>query len=236
MSSLTFSIRFLWEEIYINVDLINSFYRHSEMETGQPSHKRRFSDLGSERREDSTLLSTDKPPATRRRIEEERPRETEQSVVLDPMNAHPLTTNGTEAVLLSTGGEHESIPEADSPLGEDKTHGPTLFVPLPDPRTVKPKPIPFQQPSPLTSFSYTPDHVQEFTDSALRYYVDPPLGSNLSYGYERWIRKPDTRGRIDSLLKAVSRVKNDARQNGGLPEIGLVSWRGVMSKYALQFT
>ncbi|KAF8910602.1 hypothetical protein CPB84DRAFT_1764102, partial [Gymnopilus junonius] len=39
----------------------------------------------------------------------------------------------------------------------------------------------------LTTFSYTPEHVQEFTDSALRYYVDPPPGANLSYGFERWV-------------------------------------------------
>lgn len=93
------------------------------------------------------------------------------------------------------------------------------------------KPIPFQQPTQLTSFSYTPEHVQEFTDSALRYFVDPPMQSNLGYGYKRWNYKSDDRGRIDSLLKAVSKVKRDAAACGGaLPEIGLISWRGVMTK------
>ena len=93
------------------------------------------------------------------------------------------------------------------------------------------KQVPFQQPSQLTSFSYTPEHVQEFTDSALRYFVDPPIGSNLAYGYERWNYVSDDRGRIDSLLRAVSNVKSDAAACGSaLPEIGLISWRGVMTK------
>lgn len=90
---------------------------------------------------------------------------------------------------------------------------------------------PFQQPSQLISFSYTPEHVQEFTDSALRYFVDPPIGSNLGYGYGRWNNESDDRGRIDALLRAVSKIKSDVAACGGaLPEIGLISWRGVMTK------
>jgi RAT1-interacting protein len=104
------------------------------------------------------------------------------------------------------------------------------FLAYPKVSTFKPKPIPFQQPSQLTSFSYTSEHVQEFTDSALRYFVDPPLGSNLSFGYDHWVRKPDDRGRIDALLKAISKVKAEAI-GGSLPEIGVVSWRGIMTKF-----
>ncbi|KAF8953714.1 hypothetical protein BDZ97DRAFT_1908669 [Flammula alnicola] len=88
--------------------------------------------------------------------------------------------------------------------------------------------IPFRQPSQLISFSYTPEHVQEFTDAALRYFVDPPLDASLAYGYERCVRKADDRGRIDSLLKAISNVKS--KSEASMPEIGVVSWRGVMTK------
>ncbi|KAG6369347.1 RAI1-domain-containing protein [Boletus reticuloceps] len=69
------------------------------------------------------------------------------------------------------------------------------------------KPPPFQQPTQLLTFSYTPDHVLEFNDSALRYYIDPPLGADLGYGYDKWIRRPDERGRLDPLLQAWSRFK-----------------------------
>lgn len=93
------------------------------------------------------------------------------------------------------------------------------------------KQTPFQQPSQLITFSYTPEHVLEFTDSALRYFVDPPIGAKLDYGYERWVRKPDERGRLDGLLKAISHIRKDPMRAPNLPEIGLVSWRGVMTKY-----
>lgn len=99
----------------------------------------------------------------------------------------------------------------------------------------RPASVPFQQPSQLTSFSYTPAHIQEFTDSALRYFVEPPRGANLSYGYDRWTRRQDERGRLDSLLRAILRVKKDVKSKGIIfPEIGIISWRGVMTKCAFR--
>lgn len=60
---------------------------------------------------------------------------------------------------------------------------------------------------------------------------------HLSYGYERWIKRPDERGRVDALLKAILKVKRDAEGNGAkFPEIGVISWRGVMTKYVLRAT
>jgi len=113
--------------------------------------------------------------------------------------------------------------------GPEQTSSLPTFLAYPKISTFKPKPVPFQKPSVLTTFSYTSEHVQEFTDSALRYFVDPPLGSNLSFGYDRWVRKSDDRGRIDALLKAISKIKAEAN-GGSLPEIGVVSWRGIMTK------
>lgn len=89
--------------------------------------------------------------------------------------------------------------------------------------------IPFQQPTQLLSFSYDTSHALEFTDSALRYFVDPPIGANLNHGYERWIWKSDERGRIDSLLRAFAKAK-EAASSPFLENIGVVSWRGVMTK------
>ena len=86
---------------------------------------------------------------------------------------------------------------------------------------------PFQQPLPLLTFSYTPTRTLEFTDSALRYFVEPSRGADLNYGVERWIRRPEERGRIDGLLKAWGRI----RSRGGIGEVGVVTWRGVMTKY-----
>ncbi|KAK7682652.1 hypothetical protein QCA50_014452 [Cerrena zonata] len=95
--------------------------------------------------------------------------------------------------------------------------------------------VPFQQPSSLLTFSYTPKHELVFNDSALRYYVQPPQGADLNYGYDRWIRRPDERGRIDNLLHAVSKARSRMDANGHdgkawLSSIGIISWRGVITK------
>ncbi|KAJ4477368.1 hypothetical protein J3R30DRAFT_3485001 [Lentinula aciculospora] len=92
------------------------------------------------------------------------------------------------------------------------------------------KSIPFQQPMPLTSFSYDAEHVQHFDDSALRYYHSPPLNAQLGYGYERWIRRPEERSRIDSLLKAVDRVTDGQHKKMRLADVGVVAWRGVVTR------
>jgi len=110
------------------------------------------------------------------------------------------------------------------------------FMSFPDPLNpnTRQRQIPFQLPSQLLTFSYTPEHVQVFDNSALRYYVDPPIGANLSYGHERWIRRPDERGRLDALLKAVVKIKEDTTKAGAaLPHIGVVAWRGIITKYVV---
>ncbi|KAI1788942.1 RAI1-domain-containing protein [Ganoderma leucocontextum] len=97
--------------------------------------------------------------------------------------------------------------------------------------------VPFQQPTGLLTFSYTPRRVLEFDNSALRYHIDPPPGADLRYGYERWTKRPEERGRLDGLLKAVERVMQKADTSMGpgsgktwLRDIALVTWRGVMTK------
>ena len=99
-------------------------------------------------------------------------------------------------------------------------------LPFPDTSRAPSAQIQLQQPVQLTSFSYNSAHELEFNDSALRYYVDPPPGARLDYGFHRWPTKIETRPRIDTLLKAYSRVRNEY----AMGEIGLVSWRGVMTK------
>jgi RAT1-interacting protein len=87
--------------------------------------------------------------------------------------------------------------------------------------------VAFQRPQPLISFSYTEDRKLEFNDAAMRYYVNPPPDADLRHGYERWIRRPEERGRLDGLLQAISEIR---RRGTGDPVISIVSWRGVMTK------
>jgi len=106
-----------------------------------------------------------------------------------------------------------------------------LSLSYPDTRQPTSKQTPFQQPSQLLSFSYNSEHQLEFNDSALRYFVDPPRGANLAYGYERLVMNQDQRGRIDGLLQAFARAK-ETDSSSVLQDVGVVSWRGVMTKYA----
>jgi RAT1-interacting protein len=90
------------------------------------------------------------------------------------------------------------------------------------------RPVAFQQPTPLVTFSYNSSRVLEFNNSSLRYYVDPPPGADLKYGYDRWIRRPEEKGRIDGLLKAYMKVRE---KNPGVSlNGGVVAWRGVMTR------
>ncbi len=108
----------------------------------------------------------------------------------------------------------------------DKTE--RLTYPYPS-SVQKRAPPPFQKPMAIISFSYDPSRTLKFDDSSLRYFVDPPIGAQLSYGYDRWIRRPEEKGRIDGLLKAFSRAK--AQRNVSLADVAVVSWRGVMTKF-----
>ena len=85
---------------------------------------------------------------------------------------------------------------------------------------------PFQYPFQLVSFSYTPERVLEFNNSALKYYVDPPLGADLTYRIDHWIKRAEERGRLDGLLRACLHDKAAPDHQ----RAAVVSWRGVMTK------
>ncbi|KAH8831598.1 RAI1-domain-containing protein [Flagelloscypha sp. PMI_526] len=54
----------------------------------------------------------------------------------------------------------------------------------------------------------------------------PPRNAKLSYGYDQWIRRPDEKGRLDSLLKA---FRTSSEQSGfNTDMIGVVCWRGLL--------
>jgi len=99
------------------------------------------------------------------------------------------------------------------------------------------KRVTLQQPLQLTTFSYTAQRELIFDNSAMKYYIEPPRGAKLDYGYERWIQRgeKEEKGRIDSLLLALERIQHGKGQDGEagkerVKELGVVSWRGVMTK------
>lgn len=129
----------------------------------------------------------------------------------------------------------EVDPESQNAASRQLPHHTLSYLPVNSSQPVAP--VPFQQPTGLLTFSYTPQRVLEFTDSALRYYIDPPPGADLRYGYDRWIKRPEERTRLDGLLHAVERVMQKADASAGpgsgekwLRDIAVVTWRGIMTK------
>jgi RAT1-interacting protein len=104
---------------------------------------------------------------------------------------------------------------------------PSLSLSYPDTSHSISHVVPFQRPRPLITFSYDKSRQLEFSDAAMRYYVVPPPGADLAHGYERWIRRPEERGRLDGLLRAVLEIQS---RGTGHPVVGVISWRGVMTK------
>ena len=125
---------------------------------------------------------------------------------------------------------HEASPDQ-PPSAAASSSAASSSLALP-PLTPPTRPPPFQQPLPLLTFSYDPSHVLHFDDSARRFYVEPPPRADLNYGYDKWIRRPDERGRLDTLLRAYGRAREKAKSEPELGNViaGAVCWRGVMTK------
>jgi len=104
---------------------------------------------------------------------------------------------------------------------------PSVTLVYPSLTQPSPRVVPFQRPRSLISFSYNKDRELEFSDAAMRYYIDPPPGADLGHGYDRWVRRPEEKGRLDGLLRAISEIRRRATSD---PVIGVISWRGIMTK------
>lgn len=106
----------------------------------------------------------------------------------------------------------------------------------------------FQQPYQLLSFSHTsvPDSNRnsdksrcrklEWNNDSMKYFVSPPLGANLSYGYKRWIKRPEERARLDALLQACTREDLNpidecrVRVEAERRRADVITWRGIGTK------
>jgi len=85
------------------------------------------------------------------------------------------------------------------------------------------------------------------TRQALRYYLEPPQGADLTHRYgarsssfqsasehltrsfgfaEHWTKRPEERGRLDGLLAACLRPE----AAGERTRANVITWRGVMTK------
>ncbi|KIJ33157.1 hypothetical protein M422DRAFT_213508 [Sphaerobolus stellatus SS14] len=133
---------------------------------------------------------------------------------------------------VETGKEdHIELP----PASKRRLNGPSISLPLPSFSTPS-RPPPFQQPYQLKTFSYVSEpsksdpstHVRalEWSNASMKYYVQPPKGANLAYGYERWIKRPEERGRLDGLLEACTKYECEGERR----RADVITWRGVITK------
>lgn len=139
------------------------------------------------------------------------------------------TSSALDHPLPARPAKRREASPSDPPSASTSNATSSLSLP---PLTPPSRPPPFQQPLPLLTFSYDPVHILYFNDSSKRYYVDPPPGADLNYGYDKWIRRPDERGRLDALLRAYETAREKAERKPGLGNVtaGAVCWRGVMTK------
>lgn len=117
--------------------------------------------------------------------------------------------------------------DGDKRAEQPRTDIPSATLTYPSLSQTSPRAVPFQRPLPLISFSYNKGRELEFSDAAMRYYVDPPPGADLGFGYDRWVRRPEEKGRLDGLLRAISEARRRCTSDS---VIGVVSWRGIMTK------
>ena len=137
--------------------------------------------------------------------------------------------------VAADGPEKDPVQRTKSRISSPEPFFPSTSAPpqtLPYPSTSQPaaRTVPFQQPLPLLTFSYTPAHELEFTDSGMRYYRDPPRGADLGHAYERWVRRGEEKGRVDSLLRAYAKARRENTAGMAGVDVGVVCWRGVMTK------
>ncbi|SCV73445.1 BQ2448_7371 [Microbotryum intermedium] len=111
-----------------------------------------------------------------------------------------------------------------------------------DPHNAPPcRPIAFQQPLHLTSFSYSPTRRVLLTphdrDASLAVYSSPSLGSDLNTGFEQAVWRDDRCDEgLDALLDTLQHyVEADTTGAAAemLDKVNIITWRGMITKLLL---
>ncbi|KAK2004540.1 RAI1-domain-containing protein [Colletotrichum falcatum] len=87
---------------------------------------------------------------------------------------------------------------------------------------------PVKRPKEFACFSYDDNHDFHLDDSSLRYYYTPALGTDLSKGYDSFIKHDDSKPEhLGALLKT---IKAHEEEKGQKIDAQIVTWRGMMTK------
>ncbi|KAK3327690.1 RAI1 like PD-XK nuclease-domain-containing protein [Cercophora scortea] len=87
---------------------------------------------------------------------------------------------------------------------------------------------PVKRPKEFACFSYDDNHEFHLGDSSMKWYYPPPLGVDLSEGYESFVKHDDSADEhLDSLLKTIA---SHEKETGKPIDANFVTWRGMMTK------
>ncbi|PHH64956.1 hypothetical protein CDD81_3593 [Ophiocordyceps australis] len=87
---------------------------------------------------------------------------------------------------------------------------------------------PVKRPKEFACFSYDDKHNFHLDDSSLKWYYPPLLGTNLSLGFESFVKHNDNQDEhLQGLLKAIMAHE---QQTGTKIDARIVTWRGIMTK------
>lgn len=87
---------------------------------------------------------------------------------------------------------------------------------------------PVKRPKEFACFSYDDEHQYHYGDSSLRWYYTPQLGSDLSQGFDKFVKHDDSVAEhLDSLLKTIMHHEKETKKK---IDANVVTWRGVVTK------
>ncbi|KAK4451876.1 Dhp1-interacting protein Din1 [Podospora aff. communis PSN243] len=87
---------------------------------------------------------------------------------------------------------------------------------------------PVKRPKEFACFSYDEDHKFHLGDRSLKYYYTPQLNTDLSKGFESFVKHDDSVDEhLDSLLETIA---NHERETGKAIDAHVVTWRGMLTK------
>lgn len=91
---------------------------------------------------------------------------------------------------------------------------------------------PVKRPKEFACFSYDKDHQFRPDDSSLKWYYPPPLGVDLSNGFESFVKHDDSVDEhLDSLLKTIASYEKDTEKP---IDAHIVTWRGMLTKVSME--
>ncbi|KAK0652254.1 RAI1 like PD-XK nuclease-domain-containing protein [Cercophora newfieldiana] len=85
-----------------------------------------------------------------------------------------------------------------------------------------------KRPKEFACFSYDQDHKFHLGDSSLKWYYNPEIGTDLSQGFDTFVKHDDSADEhLDSLLETIA---SHEKETGKAIDAHIVTWRGMLTK------